>query len=429
MKKREVTIPTLVGLLVTAAGLVTGLWLVKSRTGSNIKADAGEAPKEVRISNVTDSGFTVSWITDKAATGFVQHAEGNGGTEAVTSDDRDQQKAAIESYFTHYVSIKAVKPETTYKFKIGSGSKLYDLEGQPYQVATAKKLNSMPAADVAYGQANTKNGEPAEGAIVYLQLPDTVLQSALVKTSGSWVAPLATARTTELDEYAKYDLKNEILEIDIQGGPLGTTSLVTKTGSDSPVPNLVLGETYETTPKASEGLVVLTPQQGEKVNSKRPEIIGTAPAGSSVTIEVHSSQAINGTATADSNGNFSYSVPVDLAPGEHSVTISTAINGITQSITKSFTVYAAGESLVPAFSATPSGQISPTTKPTAAPTAKMASPTPTTKALPIPTTIVTPEPTPVTELESSGDAGFTIATLAMAGMLIITGSWWYRRAV
>lgn len=447
MKKREVTIPTLVGLFVTIAGLVTGIWLVKNRTGENALADAGETPKEVRISNIADSGFSVSWTTDKSATGFIQYGEGGGQPEIVVADDRDQMKAAIESYFTHYVTLKSLKPETNYKFKIGSGKNLYDLNGQPYDVRTATKLTSLPAADVAYGQVNTKNGDPAEGAIVYLQLPQTSLQSALVKASGSWVAPLSTARTTDLKNYAQYDIKTDKLEIQIQGGPLGMSKVTTDTGDDSPVPNLILGEDFTATPAAAEGLSVLTPQQGEKVNSTKPEIIGKAPPGANITIEVHSDLAVTGNTTADSKGNFSYSVPTDLPPGEHTVTVTTIINGVSKSITKTFTVYAAGESTIPAFSATPSGQLVPTTtlKPTPLPTKPpkptlTITPTPTLRptGIPViptiiptvtPTFVPLPTPTPMTELATSGDTDMTLVTLAAAGLLIVTGIWWYRKAV
>src|SRR3989344_361432 len=183
MKKPEIKIPTLIGVLVAIGGLVSGMYLLRGSLRSVLFASAEETPKEVRVVNIADTSFTVTWITDKTTTGFVQYGEGSKAPDLVVSDDRDQEKGEVGSYFTHYVTIKALKPGEEYGFKIGA-------KGQVYKLMTGVTIADTPAADVAYGQVARANGDPAEGAIVYLRVETGSPLATLVKSSGSWVIPL-----------------------------------------------------------------------------------------------------------------------------------------------------------------------------------------------------------------------------------------------
>jgi len=463
MKRPEKTLPTILGLLVAAGGLVSGLWLVGTQTRGT-KAAPEEAPAEVRITNVSDAGFVVSWLTDKAVTGFIQYGESGEDPNLVISDERDQQKGTIESYFTHFVNVRGLKPDTAYEFKIGSGKNLYDQNGQLYRVVTGPALSNTPTADVAYGQVVSASGDPAEGAIVYLQLVGGIPQAALVKSSGSWVIPLSATRTVDLSGYLEYDKDEGRIEITIQGGPMDTSTVITDTGRDSPLPQTVLGTNYDylsdSAPAATDDtyqskfsapdpltnleselatteLNVLTPKLGEKVNTLRPEIIGEAPAGTQVTIEIHSTAQITGTVVADDQGEFTFSVPQDLEPGQHTLTITAVVDGVARKVTRSFTVFAQGESQLPAFSATPSGTLAPTATPTVTPKV-----TPTTKPLPTLKPAATPSgtltPTPITSRPAypatddgvpvSGNVSSTLIVLAGGMLLVLGGGWWYKKA-
>lgn len=386
MRKPEIHFPTLLGILVAIVGLVSGVVLLRNPLSALVSASPEEAPQKTQITNITDTEFVVSWVTSKAVAGFVQYGEQN-NPSLVVSDDRDQDNGNVGSYFTHFVTVKGLNPSTNYVFKIGSGKNLYDQQGQLYTVSTGPQLKDSPTADVAYGQVMTGNGDPAEGAIVYLHLSGVVPQAALVKTSGSWVIPLATSRTTDLTSFAPYDPSQEKLEIFVEGGTLGTTQTQITTAEDKPVANLTItsgdvaqAEEVNSTPTPttdpdlpskftgdavaiatpSAALVILTPQLDEQINSTKPQILGKAPANAKIQIEIHSDQIINGSALTDKNGNWTYSVPSNLAPGQHTITISTLVNGVTKQVTRSFVVEAAGESNAPAISASPSATLIPT---------------------------------------------------------------------
>ena len=116
----------------------------------------------------------------------------------------------------------------------------------------------------------------------------------------------------------------------------------------------------------------------ETINTQQPEIIGRGPIGKELQITIESSQAYTDTITVDENGDWDWTPPEDLEPGDHTITITYQDDeGLLQTLSQTFTVLAAGSSQLPSFSATPSGEASPSSTPT--PTLS-PSPTPTLSA-------------------------------------------------
>lgn len=462
MRRKEITIPTLIGLFVAVVGLASGLLLLKGQLGQRAAASAEETPINVKISNVTDTSFTVTWTSAKSLPGFIQYGEGTADPDLVVSDERDQQKGAIGNYFTHYVTVRGLRPATSYQFMVGSGKSMFGNPSVPYRLTTAPGLTNTPPADVAYGQVVTANNEPADGTLIYIEMQGMSPQTTLVRSTGSWVIPLATARSVDLKNYVQYDKQNGEFTITADGGPLGMASAKVALVNNSPVPQITLGQTYQFTDKEVTGtekfrglgttngtgpVKLLTPQIGERVNSLRPVILGEAPAGTELTIEVHSDEAITGKVVTTADGKFNYTVPTDLAPGTHTVTVSALVNGVLQKVTSSFAVYAQGESTVPYYSATPSASISPspTSKTSPTPTRKpTVSPTPiggsavtgTTTPTKSPTPTRTPTPTtpprtynPATDsaLPNTGAEDYTFIVLISGALLIGFGAWRYSK--
>jgi hypothetical protein len=486
MKHKEVSFPTIIGIFVALGGLLSGLWLVRQQTNKVATALEEDSPREVRVTNVTDLGFSASWTTNKAVPGYVYYGEGQEEINVVALDERDVLSGDRGSYFTHWVMVKGLKPQSEYKFSIISGKNSYGEEGgeKAYVIKTAPTLSTFPTADVAYGQVLNGSGEVVGGALIYVKIPGAVMQSTLSKSNGSWVIPLSTARDDSLAQYVKYDPGAGIIEISVDAGPAGTTNAVTNTDNDSPVPNMILGKTYDFVMAGTEGaskfssqpvvmmtgtakIEIVAPKAEEKVNTTRPEIVGKAPAGTVVTVEIHSETNIVGKTTADSLGNFSFSIAEDLSPGEHVVTVSTLIDGVIQKVSKTFVVYAVGESSVPSYSATPSATLIPTRAPTATPRPTVtptATPKPTATATPTPkptitptvipstaTTSATPKPTatatptksptstplptritPPVSTESAipvaGNTDWTWTLLVIGFAMIGSGWWWYRKS-
>jgi len=411
-RKQPKTIPTFIAILILAAGVFFGVFLIRKTQTFSLKASGQIIPQQVKITNITDISFTVSWITQSATNGFIVFGETSQlGQTAL--DDREPGTEARELFFTHYVTVKNLKSSTKYFFKIGSAGKLFDNRGKAYEITTASVINlPLPNADTAYGIVLEPGGNPAKGAIVYLSLANTVPLSCLVKNDGSWVIPLSTARNLTLTSYSSYDRELQVEEIFVQGGNLGTATAITTTKNDSPVPTLILGQTYDfrqaapevsptptstvfgelsSTPlksgfgleplvssPSSQRLNILNPGEGEKINTQKPEFVGTAPSGEVLEIVVESETTFSGQTIVDEKGNWKWSPPTDLPPGEHTITVTLKDeNGIAQKVVRTFTVLAAGEGESPSFVATPSAGLTAT--PSAEPPRIIGTLTPTPK--------------------------------------------------
>src|SRR3990167_3047971 len=97
-------------LLVIA--LPGGVYLATNQNSFFGIASPEEAPKEVKITNISDNSFSVSWVTpDKQNLGFLAY----GNTEKLgktTNDDRDA--SGTQPRYTHHVTLKNLLPSTLY---------------------------------------------------------------------------------------------------------------------------------------------------------------------------------------------------------------------------------------------------------------------------------------------------------------------------
>ena len=201
-------IPTLLGLGVLVIGLVAGsLFLGQGFGAFSPRATAQTTPKNIEITNVTDSGFTVSFITDESTIGFIKYGTSPDALKLQVGDDRDQISGTVNPHTTHYISVRELQPKTSYYFTLGTASNSkFDNGGQPYSTTTAARTGNPGPAMTIYGTVVLSDGsQPASGAIVYADIVGVGKLSSLVKESGSWSIPLSSARVKDGSAYAKID--------------------------------------------------------------------------------------------------------------------------------------------------------------------------------------------------------------------------------
>lgn len=197
-------IPTLLGLGVLVLGLVVGIiFLGQNFDAFSPRATAQTTPKNVEITNITDSGFTVSFLTDDSTTGFMKYGSETTKLNQQVGDDRDQISGTVTSYTTHYISVRELQPNTSYYFTLGTGSgSKFDDNGQPYTIKTASRGGNPGAALTIYGNVLADANKPASGSIVYAEIVGVGKLSSLVKESGSWSIPLSNAKKSDGSGYA-----------------------------------------------------------------------------------------------------------------------------------------------------------------------------------------------------------------------------------
>lgn len=231
--RKQHTFPTVVGLIILIAGVAVGVFLVQTRQTFKLSADPGEEPKDVRITNVTDNSFAVSWTTGKPTFGYVTYEKSEelarGGDETLRS-------------YLHHITVRGLSASTNYQFKIGSGEYLFDREGESYKVRSGPVLSPPKKSTIVFGTISEDQGGAADGAIVYLTLPGTSPLSTVADSNGSWVFDLTSARQSDLKGSASYSEKT-IMEIYVVGtGKIATARI--PVGAARPVPEMVLGDNY-----------------------------------------------------------------------------------------------------------------------------------------------------------------------------------------
>jgi hypothetical protein len=398
-KINRIHFPTALGLLILFLAIGFGIYWAKTKTATTPTTSTTGAPKQVKITNVSDTGFSVSWVSDQAASGKVKLGTETSALKDQVNDDRDQLSGETGSFEVHHLTAKNLKANTKYYFKIESGGKAFDNQGKPFEVTTGPTLGNPPTADPIYGTVLSGTHTPAEGVIVYINLANAAPLSALVKSGGNWALSLSTARTTDLKTYLAYDTQASIVNLLAQGGKQGTAPAITLTANDSPVPDIVLGQSHDfraqnlpsptptltangATPSGqtstsgfsldpliaqtdtatpSSGAVTLENPSvdGEVINATQPAFIGSGPPGTVLAITINSPLTYTGTATVTSTGDWEFVPPQGLAAGSHEITIAYLdTEGIEQTLTRTFVIAAAGETEVPAITATPSGSTS-----------------------------------------------------------------------
>lgn len=237
-------IPTLAGVVVLVIALVAGLFMFSEGTGVFApRATPQTTPKQVKITNVADKAFTISFYTDEATAGFVKYGTTEGELTTQASDDRDQLSGTVNKYTLHHITLKGLKPNTQYYFTLGTGSgTVYDNNGSPFSVKTTTEVSGPPpVAKTVYGTVTNASGTPADGSIVYVAIDGLNEMSALVKPSGSWAISLANARNKADGSYANLKDEDE-LNVFVQGVQLAQTTQTLVTFKNAqPVADLALG--------------------------------------------------------------------------------------------------------------------------------------------------------------------------------------------
>lgn len=391
--------PTIIGLLLVV--FIVGGVIVSFETLSKlpISASLSSEPKNVQISNVSDTSFTVTWTTDTQASGALIISLSRG--DQTVFDERDDM-GKLRTYVTHSVTVRNLTGTTEYSLKILSNGRTYGQNGQPYRVRTFPAISTSPGdLPPAYGSVITEDNQPATGALVFLTLEGSQTLSSLIKPSGAWLIPLNLVRTQDGTVYlATVDRLTENILVRSDSKEAQAT---TDTLNDSPVPTMVLGKNYDFrkqqaktpeilaqvpkptstptvlgdqtthTPQKQYAVTLVAPAERAAMTSQLPLISGTGVPGNRVTITIGITHPTSDTSVVGADGVFRYTPKKSLSPGKQTVTITTVnANNKPIAITHSFEILKSGTQVL--GDATPSATLTPTIAPafTPTPTATLA---------------------------------------------------------
>ena len=386
-------IPTIMGLLFIVVGVVGSIYYFR---GQSVKTPAEIVPQKVRVTNVADNKFSVSWTTALATTGSVEYGQVGEKLTNKGNDDRDTSSPGL--YQTHHATIEGLQPSTQYAFRILSGEKSvrFDNNGSPYTTITGPVIGATPSSQNFYGNVELSSKQPAGGTLVYLTLPGAATASTLVNESGNYAFTLSTMRSSDNRSYIKYDPAASIASLTAEAGKQQSMASVSLANS-APVPTITLGQNAdflnqpeapmvaeaeasqtptifnvepisgaEVNAVSSTAVTILNPrEEGEVLKTLRPEFRGAGPAKTTLTIALTGQKAISDTIQVASDGTWSWDPAIDLKTGSQTITVSyIATGGATQTVERNFIVSTSTTGLDPAFVSSPSASGTATSSPT-----------------------------------------------------------------
>lgn len=372
-------VPTIIGVLLLVAGLVAGIVLVGRSALLQSKAGPTAIPRNVKIVNVKNDSFTVAWTTDTAVTGFVKYSDNPSNLSLTVGDSRDQISGSTNPYTTHYVEVTGLAADKAYYFRIGSGSAIYGedgVDGKAFQTKTVRQANNVKE-DTINGKVLLSSGAGASGAIVFVNLDGAETLSALTGTGGAWKINLGGVRDKN-GQVVNYDPQTAKLSILVDAGKSGTAIATTNTGNDTPVGDIILGQSHAFVADTGSPTVTPTPTiqtqdssfgdnsvvkitypgvGGEKIATTSPQFLGTGPAGMelAVTLDPSYEASQSGIATVSAANKWSFVFGGSIPLGGHTLQVSYVDEGGgNQVVSRVFSIVNQPSGGVPAFTASES---------------------------------------------------------------------------
>ncbi len=454
--------PTMLAFVILLISIWTTSFLVQQRVITVGRASPDKTPQNITVSNISDSSFTVSFTTEQKTVSGVSVKRAT--SSYVVFDDRNKTEPEAKPFFSHFITIADLTPETKYEFSILSEGETYLDEGKSFSVTTGKKLSSSPPVQTpVLGKIIQPDGSPGDDSIVELKLGNSQILSILTKEDGSFILPTNSLRDSTLANYLTLKPNDEITITALKQSFKSQIKVLYENSQS--LPPITLEQNYNFTdvektkiataasqleiqslPRRFGDVRITTPRQSESFVDQRPTFRGSAIPNSNIKI----TSPVAADITSSANGSWSFRPESSLPPGIHKLTIETVDGfGVTRKISADFTIFPSGSQV--ADSATPSATPITTTAPTATPTTLVtpnvtvtttpsatpsATPitttaptaTPTTLVTPIatsPTTITTAAPTatnaPQVSLAPTGSTA-TVALTFVSVLLIIAGS-------
>jgi len=114
-------IPTILGIIFILLGILLTTPIIKNQTMFKSSAINSQEPQNVRMTNISDQSFTVTYQTKLPSTGSISYGSdkklGESGLE-----DADKQTGSFSPKKIHSISVNKLTPTTKYYLTIISGS-------------------------------------------------------------------------------------------------------------------------------------------------------------------------------------------------------------------------------------------------------------------------------------------------------------------
>jgi len=237
-------IPSLLAVVVIIIGIIITTFLVKEGSSLLTRAGPGSEPKNIHITNISDTSFTVTYTTSDSVNGTITMSTDPNVLDEIVLDDRDQLSQEINKYSTHTISANNLKPNTKYYFSITSSSKTILNNESPFEITTGPEIDIAPLSQGPItGKVVNPDGTAPQDGIVLVKINDAETLSSYLKNDGNYTVTINTLRNSALTDYYPLDAGTQV-NIEIYSSSLKSQIRVSA-NQISPVPLTALSSNYD----------------------------------------------------------------------------------------------------------------------------------------------------------------------------------------
>ncbi len=234
-------IPTLLGLAllgITTAAALTFYFYQQNIDNFN---QALLAPNNIKVINLTDTQATITWQTNKKVKGSISFGSEE-KLDQTEFDERDQDKA--EERLSHFVTIKNLKPNKQYFFKIKNSKYNYPKDNLTLKTAATPTDNPNPLLNQSLqGGVVTSDLKPADDTLIFLETPGASVLGTYTN-AGNFIIPLK--QLYSLDQTSFFNLKeNTESNLVVTKGDLESKIQIIIPLRNSPLPTISLGQNLD----------------------------------------------------------------------------------------------------------------------------------------------------------------------------------------
>jgi hypothetical protein len=380
---RQKSRPSIIMIVIALVSILSFLTLFLANSHLPSRATKAALLRN-QITNLAPNQVTLFWQTDQKETGWIMYGQDINNLNQIAEDERDVSTNK-QSYFYHYVTLKDLKEDKSYYYKIVSNERVYlDLNGQAFSFKTPKNASFRSTWTPAYGMIIDPNGLPTEKAFVVFNFQGKFPLLAMTRAKGEFMIPLnflvdqnnfniivPEKKETVNVEIIKNDGKKTTITAFLdQTNPFSQT-LITGKDMNITVQDNVLGTTVDNSQNQTvinnsvnnTNVNIIFPKENAVIPAQKPLFKGTAFPGKMVYISINSKPEFDYRTQADNDGSWKVTPDNPLAAGNYILTLNT-VDAQEKKITliRNFIIGKSGEQVL--GEATGASQLTPTLAPT-----------------------------------------------------------------
>lgn len=171
----------------------------------------------IKVTNITDTGFTVIWVSEQKEEGSVKYGTSPTQLGSVAADSRDGFGAKSKNYL-HNVNVSSLQPKTKYFYNVISGSDTYNNGGNGFSVETH---STIEGSGRVFSVAGELTGMPEHKEVILLgkikdgddtgSKGESSTISTIVGEDSSWILPVAEMREGDGSKYFEHTAGDTLL--------------------------------------------------------------------------------------------------------------------------------------------------------------------------------------------------------------------------